>query len=134
MPLLGLNVPITAIQAFFAFRPHASQTNSWNRYIEVTEVTGILGILKLHKPYPIGGEQVFTLTCRNHTGARYLTKGAFRNLHFVEADPVMVRAWYSNHFPDRTVTDEMVENLRHLPTPSMECPCSATDLVEVSAS
>lgn len=75
--------------------------------------------------------QVYELTCKNHTGARYLTKGFGRSLHFVTADEALVRSWFANERPNMTVSDELVATMRDCPSPSMECDCPASDLVEV---
>lgn len=51
---------------------------------------------------------MYELTCKNHRGARYLTKNPFqRGLHFVEADP----------------------SRRDLEFKDWECPCPFDDLV-----
>lgn len=53
---------------------------------------------------------MYELTCRNHTGARYLTKNPYqRGLHFVTPDP----------------------SRKDLPFGEWECPCEFSDLVVV---
>jgi hypothetical protein len=73
------------------------------------------------------------LTCRNHPKAQYLTKGIGHGLAFVGADPTYVRRFYLKRYgsgflgtrnmlaaPDRLVAASLVE-----------CPCPASDLIEV---
>jgi hypothetical protein len=43
----------------------------------------------------------------------------------------MVRAWFAKERPVMDVTDDIVDAFVSCPSPAMECPCPASDLVEV---
>lgn len=69
-----------------------------------------------------------TLTCKNHRGARYLTKNPYtRGIHFVRADEEVVREWCTREGGEEP-SKELVEALAETPTDTMECPCDFRDL------
>lgn len=82
-------------------------------------------------------DSMMELTCRNHTGARYLTKRIFgRSLHFVRADAGYVeevfRATKSRTEADHLIRDFTPDQISKMYNfGQYECRCPASDMIEV---
>jgi hypothetical protein len=71
------------------------------------------------------------LTCRNHRGARYLTKGFSRSLFMVKADPSVVREYYGPNLPESLCGAPESKLASFGVYVGIECECPEEDLVEI---
>jgi len=75
-----------------------------------------------------------SLTCKNHPRAKYLTKRIpGRSLHFIEADPDYVRQTFRERGEDEALakieSSAIADQI--LGAYPRECPCPASDLIEI---